>query len=349
MNHEISRRAWFSCLKTFVTSGAAGLVATGLSRNEVVFSQTSQSTPLATPTIEWTGHSYVHPQKVLLWENTRKEFREALEAGKVKAAIIPTGSTEQHNEHLALICDTACATLIAQQAALRLYPQVTVATPCPLGYAPYHMARKGTLTLRKETFTAYVYDVIQSLRAHDIRTILVVNGHNGNHGPLLEAMPEWRKKLGMTLDSETYVTAFKEEELAKFLTSYRLLREGKLDTLARRTGMSHASEVETSILMAAYPDRVRSFTMEEYDQAKLNYESEFSPEVEAYLEPFTKQGWPKGENPENARDRARQEQALFATKEKGERLITIATQFIADRVQRMIDSTEKGAPWPEKG
>jgi adenine-specific DNA-methyltransferase len=94
--------------------------------------------------------------------------------------------------------------------------------------------------------------------------------------------------------------------------------------------MSHASEVETSILMAAYPDRVRAFTMEEYDQAKLNFESGFSPEVLSYLEPFTKQGWPKGENPENARDRARQEQALFATKEKGERLITIATQFIAD-------------------
>jgi creatinine amidohydrolase/Fe(II)-dependent formamide hydrolase-like protein len=210
------------------------------------------------------------------------------------------------------------------------------------------MARKGTLTLRKETFTAYVYDVIHSLRTHGIRTILVVNGHNGNHGPLLESMPEWRKKLGMTLDSETYLTAFSEKELAEFLTSYRLLREGKLDTLARRTGMSHASEVETSILMAAYPDRVRPFTMDEYDRAKLNFESELSPEVQAYLEPFTKQGWPKGENPENARDRAHQEQALFATKEKGERLITMATQFIAERVQKMIEATEKGTSWPPK-
>jgi creatinine amidohydrolase len=349
MSYRISRRAWFSSLKRLMTSGAAGMVAANVSAKEPLFSQTSQATPLPTPNIEWTGRSYVHPQKALLWENTRKEFREALESGKVKAAIIPTGSTEQHNEHLALICDTACATLIAQQAALRLYPTVTVATPCPLGYAPYHMARKGTLTLRKETFTAYVYDVIQSLKTHGIQTILVVNGHNGNHGPLLEAMPEWRKKLGVTLDSKTYLTGFKEEELAEFLTSYRLLREGKLDTLARRTGMSHASEVETSILMAAYPDRVRPFTMDEYDRAKLNYESELSAEVQAYLEPFTKQGWPKGENPENARDRARQEQALFATKEKGERLITMATQFIADHVQKMIEATEKGTPWPAKG
>ena len=338
-----------------MTSGAAGVAAAGISRNITAVAQTSQSTPLPTPSIEWTGHSYVHPQKVLLWENTRKEYREALESGKVKAAIIPTGSTEQHNEHLALICDTACATLISQQAALRLHPQVTVATPCPLGYAPYHMGRKGTLTLRKETFTAYVHDVIQSLRAHGIRTVLVVNGHNGNHAPLLEAMPEWRKKLGMTLDSATYLTGFGEgdpqgqEELAKFLTSYRLLREGKLDTIARRTGMSHASEIETSILMAAYPDRVRPFTMEEYDRSKLNFESGFSPEIWEYLEPFKEQRGPNATNPENGRDRARQEQALFATKEKGERLITMATQFIADRVQRMIQATEKGDPWPEQG
>ncbi len=330
MSHSISRRGLFSSFKAMLAGGSAGLV----SRQTVAFAQT---------------RPYVNPRRVFLGETTRKEFREALQSGRVKAAIIPTGSTEQHNEHLALDCDATCATLIAQEAALRLYPRIIVSTPCPLGYAPYHMARPGTLTLRKETFKAYVFDVIQSLVTHGIRTILVVNGHNGNHGPLLEMMPEWRKQLGITLDSETYITAFKDDELAGFLTSYRLLREGKLDTIGRRTGMSHASEVETSILMAAHPERVRPFTMEEYDQAKLNYESGYSPQVAAYLEPFTKEGWPKGANPENARDRARQEQALYATKEKGERLITIATQFIAGKVQRMIAATEKGTPWPAGG
>jgi len=63
------------------------------------------------------GPTYVNPRKVLLWESTRKEFREALEGGMLKAIIVPTGSTEQHNEHLAMINDTASVTLIAQQAA----------------------------------------------------------------------------------------------------------------------------------------------------------------------------------------------------------------------------------------
>jgi hypothetical protein len=73
--------------------------------------------------VEPAGDTYVNPRKVLLWESTRKEFREALEGGVLKAVILPTGSTEQHNEHLAMINDTARVTLVAQKAALLLYPQ----------------------------------------------------------------------------------------------------------------------------------------------------------------------------------------------------------------------------------
>ena len=117
--------------------------------------------------------------------------------------------------------------------------------------------------------------------------------------------------------------------------------EGKLDTLARQTGHSHASENETSIVMAAYPDRVRFVTLEEYDQAGLNYESDMPPKVWEYLEPFDSQ---RTTNPENPRDRARQEQALLATAEKGEKLIAIGTRYIADRLQRMIQATDAGTP-----
>ena len=72
--------------------------------------------------VEPAGGGYVNPRKVLLYESTRKEFREAIEGGALKAVILPTGSTEQHNEHLAMINDTASVTLIAQKAALLLFP-----------------------------------------------------------------------------------------------------------------------------------------------------------------------------------------------------------------------------------
>jgi len=75
--------------RTFVRTLAAGLSA-------LAAKQASADVALA-------GDTYVDPRKVLLWESTRKEFREAIEGGSLKAVIVPTGSTEQHNEHLAMI------------------------------------------------------------------------------------------------------------------------------------------------------------------------------------------------------------------------------------------------------
>ena len=290
---------------------------------------------------------YVHPDRVMLGECTRKEIRQALERGDLKAAIVPIGATEQHNEHLALSFDIFVSTFIAQQAALELYPQATVAPGCPVGYSPYHMARKGTLTLRKETLRAYLYDVIESLRTHGIRTILVVNGHGGNHGLLKEVLPQWRRELDATLDEDSYWMGMGEEEQAEILQGYRDLRAGRLDTVARQTALNHASEEETSVMLAAFPQRVRSFTMEEYDAAELDYAHGLSSRVRAYLEPFSREGWPEGgPNPENPRDRARQENGLLATAEKGARLIAVHVRFIAAKLQRMVEATEAGLSWP---
>ena len=339
MSSHLSRRSFLESFKRVSLAG----VTSRFNPSFLNFTSDSISMPLVASTMQPTNKKFVQPQEVLLWERTRKEVREALQSRNLKGAIVPTGSTEQHNEHMALITDIACSTLIAQQTALQLYPQVTVSTPCPIGYSPYHMARKGTLTLRKETFLAYVFDVIESLRAHGIRTILVLNGHGGNHGILQQALPEWRSQLGITLDAYSYWGGYKDEDLAKFLTSYKQKLDGTLKTIAQQSAHSHASENETSLLMAAYPDRVRFVTLEEYDRAGLNYESDMSPAVWEYLKPFHSQ---RTTNPENARDRARQEQALLATAEKGNKLIKLATSYISDKMQQMIQATEQGVPWP---
>ena len=325
MSEEFSRRRFFRSFRGVAGAGAVGAAA--LQTRPRAAGQTSLQVPIPSSTLVPTAGRPIRPQKVLLWENTRKEIRQALAAGDLKAAIVPTGSTEQHNEHLALICDIACATMVSQQAALQLYPKVTVSTPCPVGYSPYHMARKGTLTLRKETFRAYAFDVIKSLRAHGIRTVLVVNGHGGNHQLLQDSLTQWRQKLGITLDAVSYWNGYTDEDFKKHQ-----------DTGA---GVSHAAEFETSLLKAAFPDRVRSFTMQEYDKADLRYQSEsdLSPEVMEFLKPFKIAG-------ENSHDRNRQEQALLGTEEKGQALIVIATRFVAHRVEAMIAATERGTPWP---
>ena len=78
-------------------------------------------------------------EEVRLWKLTRRHVRERLEQGLIKGAILPTGSTEQHNEHLAMEHDTASAAYVAHQAALQLYPQVVVATPLSIGISEHWM------------------------------------------------------------------------------------------------------------------------------------------------------------------------------------------------------------------
>ncbi len=293
--------------------------------------------------MDHTTRGYVNPDKVMLGECTRREIREALQGGKLKAAIIPIGAIEQHNEHLSLNLDIVLSTFISQQVALQLYPQVTVAPSCPVGYSPYHMARKGTLTLRKETLQAFIYDVAKSLKTHGIRTILVVNGHGGNHNLLEDVLPEWRQELDVNMDQVSYWVGIEPQKQEEILQGYRDLKAGRLDTVARQSALNHASEEETSLMLAASPQRVRSFTMEEYDRTGLDYANHLSAEVEAYLEPFSREGWPRGgPNPENPRDRARQENALLATAEKGEALANIHIRYVAGIVQQMIETTEKG-------
>jgi creatinine amidohydrolase/Fe(II)-dependent formamide hydrolase-like protein len=331
MNSPISRRHFFQS-SAAATTGAAAAGCLGPAAHGLA--QTPDALPINSAPLANVGGRLINPQKVLLWENTRKEIRDWLDRGTLKAAILPTGSVEQHNEHMAMVADIAISTLIAHQIALQLFPHVVVAPPSPCGYAPYHMARKGTITLRKETLQAYVFDVLDSLRAHGIGTMLVLNGHGGNHAPLLEALPEWRKKLGVTLEVDSYWNGIPEEFRQKVMTAEK--------------PTSHAGEFETSIYMAAFPSRLRPFTIEGYDAAMLNYESGFSPEVEKFLRRDGRTFKDGQINVEgyNAADRARQVEARLSKAETGEALLSKTTESFVARMQKMIAATDAGESWP---
>ena len=133
-------------------------------------------------------------KSVLLWENQRRYVREAIDAGTLNGAIIPTGSTEQHNEHLAMYHDTQSAVYVSKLAAEKLFPRVIVTTPLAIGVSEHWMDHKGTLTLRPEVFGEVLYDVADSMRRHGIENILIVNGHAGNSGPVNERLEGFRER-----------------------------------------------------------------------------------------------------------------------------------------------------------
>ena len=259
------------------------------------------ATSLAAADVEPAANTYINPRKVLLWESTRKEFREAIEGGALKAVIVPTGSTEQHNEHLAMINDTASVTLVARQAALLLYPQIMVATPVPVGISPHWMDRKGTLTLKKETFLAVVFEICESLQAHGVKNILVLNGHGGNVAPLRESVPEFARKLGIRIQTNSYWDAYTPEIIKKYMAS------GKAP--------GHAGEFETSFAMAAFPERVH-WEGVDYDKIKPRLHIK-DPNSAVQEEEFAKE-------------------AKLASTAKGEAMIDIAVKWTAERLRTLI-------------
>jgi creatinine amidohydrolase len=176
-----------------------------------------------------------------------------------------------------------------------------VATPVPVGISPHWMDRKGTLTLKKETFLAVVYEICESLQVHGVRNILVLNGHGGNVAPLRESVPQFARKLGINIQTNSYWDAYTPEIVKKYMTS--------------GVAPGHAAEFETSFAMAAFPERIH-WEGVDYQAIKPQLHIK-DPQSAAQEEQFAKE-------------------AKLATTAKGEAMIAIAVEWAARRLRQVI-------------
>jgi creatinine amidohydrolase len=93
-------------------------------------------------------------------------------------AIVPLGSTEQH-AYLSNAVDTILSERIAVEAAAPLH--VPVFPPLAFGITPYFTNYPGTISLRMETYSRIITDILDSLHTTGFRRFLFVNGHGGNN------------------------------------------------------------------------------------------------------------------------------------------------------------------------
>lgn len=186
------------------------------------------------------------PRSLLWSELSRQELSTARDQGAL--VLIPTGSTEQHADHLPVETDTFLSAAITELAASRMVgTPVLVAPPVAFGFAPHHLSWPGTISLRLETYLAMLGDIARSVMHAGFPRAIFVNGHGGNSAPL-RALTGQLICDGLAVGMVDYFAPSQHEWVA--------LLQGDL----ARAG--HACEQETALMMAlsdaAACDRIRA-------------------------------------------------------------------------------------------
>lgn len=182
----------------------------------------------------------------LLTDLAPPDIQEYLASGK-DTIIIPLGSVEMHGYHCPLGTDIYNAMEVSKRAAEKA--GVLYGPPIWTGYSPQHLREPengmGTLTFRGETVRAVIYDTTRSLIHHGFNRIIFANGHTSNTKVTDEVFRRLRYETGALLGM------FKP-----YGERYLGIIDDLMENPEEETPGWHASEQETSIMMAYRPENV---------------------------------------------------------------------------------------------
>ena len=159
-------------------------------------------------------------------------------------AVLPVAAVEQHGPHLPVGVDTYIAqAYLARACALLPRGSNVVFLPVQaVGASDEHRAFRGTLTLSPETALRAFIEIGESVHRAGIRKLVIINSHGGNIALIDLAARQLRVHHTM---------------LAVHASWGRFGYPAGLFGDAERTHGIHGGEIETSIMLAAYPDLVR--------------------------------------------------------------------------------------------
>jgi len=176
---------------------------------------------------------------------TYPEAQALLQEGAV--ALWPIGATEAHGPHLPLETDVTIAAESARRGAARIEAtlglRAALLPPLAFTVTEYAAPFSGTISISKATAAAYVKEVSLSVARQGFRAVCLVNAH-------LE--PAHRFAL------RDAVKAANEEAPCPVVLADPCDRRWVSSlTEEFQSGSCHAGQYESSLVMAATPDRVK--------------------------------------------------------------------------------------------
>jgi creatinine amidohydrolase len=159
--------------------------------------------------------------------------------------ILPIAAVEQHGPHLPLSVDCDIGRHFFRRAETQFGTEMLVLPQVQVACSQHHMDFAGTLTVRPETFLAYAADLLESVIAHGFDRIVIFNSHGGNQA------------IGRVLTDKIGTS---HRHCHVVMATWWTLAAAQLTPLqeSARGGISHACEFETSVMMLAHPERVRT-------------------------------------------------------------------------------------------
>ncbi len=174
-------------------------------------------------------------QARLWYDMSWPEIKEL--ASKLDIALLPIGATEQHGHHCPAGVDffnaEGLARMVSEQTGAIVAPGI------PYGSHPYfHYGFVGTIPIRAATQMALVRDVVKGIADSGFNKIIIIQAH-GQWWTLHTALQEIALELNVFMAIATWW------ELA-----CKTIKE------VCSTPFKHADEVETSVSLALYPEKV---------------------------------------------------------------------------------------------
>jgi creatinine amidohydrolase len=156
-------------------------------------------------------------------------------------AILPIGSFEQHGPYLPLTTDTLIACIISQNIA-DAYPVLEL-SPLTITCSHEHKAWPGTVSISAQTLHEIISDIYQSLQHSGVGQLILINAHGGNY----------------VLRNIVQEASVSGPHMALFPGNahWGAARAAASMTTTDHEDM-HAGELETSILLHAFPEAVRA-------------------------------------------------------------------------------------------